>query len=377
MEKEPKCIEHMLVRESVCNPWNAINVPVCFSSTYEFDDLEEAELTFSGMLPNFCYSRLGNPTVRAFEDKMTEIESGLGTVAFSSGMAAITAVILTVCKPGDMIMCVEEVYGGTHELLKSIVTDLDIKVITFKPDILDIPFTFTTKRRTRLIFVETPTNPSLHTVDLGGLMQIAGMFEDAYVCVDNTFATPIFQQPIYQCGADISLHSTTKYIGGHGDLIGGCATVGAVPRLLSKLQAVKTTTGAIMDPMTAFLNLRGLKTLALRMKQHTINALTLASLFDDLELKHIYPGFGGMVSLDLGSRENAKKFIEQLVGPTLAVSLGETQTLINVPALMTHAAYSNEELKAIGLGPGQIRISVGIEEPCKLRKEFKKALEGI
>jgi cystathionine beta-lyase/cystathionine gamma-synthase len=129
--------------------------------------------------------------------------------------------------------------------------------------------------------------------------------------------------------------------------------------------------------MTAFLNLRGLKTLALRMKQHTINALTLASLFDDLELKHVYPGFGGMVSLDLGSRENAKKFIEQLVGPTLAVSLGETQTLINVPALMTHAAYSNEELKAIGLGPGQIRISVGIEEPCKLRKEFKKALEGI
>jgi len=366
-----------LVRESVCNPWNAINVPVCFSSTYEFDSLAEAELTFGGMTSNFCYSRLGNPTVRAFEDKMTEIESGLGTVAFSSGMAAITAVILAVCKPGDMIMCVEEVYGGTHELLKSIVTNLDIKVITFKPDILDIPFTFTTKRRTRLIFVETPTNPSLHTVNLGGLMQVAGMFDDAYVCVDNTFATPVFQQPIYQRGVDISLHSTTKYIGGHGDLIGGCATVGAIPQLLHELQAVKTKTGAIMDPMTAFLNLRGLKTLAVRMKQHTINALTLTSLFDELEFKHTYPGFGGMVSLDLGSRDNARKFVEQLVGPKLAVSLGETQTLINVPALMTHATYSDEELKAIGVGPGQIRISVGIEEPCKLREEFKKALEGV
>ena len=160
MEKEPKCIEHALVRENICNPWNAINVPVCFSSTYEFDDLEEAELTFSGMTSNFCYSRLGNPTVRAFEDKMTEIESGLGTVAFSSGMAAITAIILTTCKPGDIIMCVEEVYGGTHELLKSVVKDLNIKVVTFKPDVLDIPFTFTTKRRTKLIFVETPTNPS-------------------------------------------------------------------------------------------------------------------------------------------------------------------------------------------------------------------------
>lgn len=377
MEKEPKCIEHMLVRESVCNPWNAINVPVCFSSTYEFDSLTDAELTFSGMTSNFCYSRLGNPTVRAFEDKMTEIESGLGTVAFSSGMAAITAVILTVCKPGDMIMCVEEVYGGTHELLKSIVTDLDIKVITFKPNILDIPFTFTTKRRTRLIFVETPTNPSLHTVNLSGLMQVAGMFDNAYVCVDNTFATPVFQQPIYQHGVDISLHSATKYIGGHGDLIGGSATVGAIPQLLHDLQAVKTKTGAIMDPMTAFLNLRGLKTLAVRMKQHTINALTLTSLFDELEFKHTYPGFGGMVSLDLGSRDNAKKFVKQLVGPKLAVSLGETQTLINVPALMTHATYSDEELKVIGVGPGQIRISVGIEEPCKLREEFKKALEGV
>ena len=377
MEKEPKCIEHMLVRESVCNPWNAINVTVCFSSTYEFDSLTDAELTFSGMTSNFCYSRLGNPTVRAFEDKMTEIESGLGTVAFYSGMEAITAVILTVCKPGDMIMCVEEVYGGTHELLKSIVTDLDIKVITFKPNILDIPFTFTTKRRTRLIFVETPTNPSLHTVNLSGLMQVAGMFDNAYVCVDNTFATPVFQQPIYQHGVDISLHSATKYIGGHGDLIGGSATVGAIPQLLHELQAVKTKTGAIMDPMTAFLNLRGLKTLAVRMKQHTINALTLTSLFDELEFKHTYPGFGGMVSLDLGSRDNAKKFVKQLVGPKLAVSLGETQTLINVPALMTHATYSDEELKVIGVGPGQIRISVGIEEPCKLREEFKKALEGV
>ena len=377
MEKDPKCIEHMLVRESACNPWNAINVPVCFSSTYEFDSLGEAEMTFSGALPNFCYSRLGNPTVCAFEDKITEIESGLGTVAFSSGMAAITAVILTICKPGDIIMCVEEVYGGTHELLKSVVKDLNIEVTTFKPDMLDIPFTLNTKRRTKLIFVETPTNPSLHTVDLGGLMQVAGMFDDAYVCVDNTFATPFFQQPIYQFGADISLHSTTKYIGGHGDLIGGCATIGAIPRLLDDLRAVKTKTGAIMDPMTAFLNMRGLKTLAVRMRQHTINALTLASLFDDLDLNHSYPGFGGMVSLDLGSREKAKNFIINLKGPKLAVSLGETQTLINVPALMTHATYSDEELEALGLGSGQIRISVGLEEPCELRNEFEKALEGI
>lgn len=274
-------------------------------------------------------------------------------------------------------MCVEEIYGGTHALLKSVVKGLNIKVITFKPDMLDIPFTLTTKSHTRLIFVETPTNPSLHTIDLGGLMQVAGMFDDAYVCVDNTFATSFFQQPIYQHGVDISLHSTTKYIGGHGDLIGGCATVGAIPRLLHDLLEVKTKTGAIMDPMTAFLNLRGLKTLAVRMKQHTINALTLTSLFDDLEFKHTYPGFGGMVSLDLGSRDNAKKFVEQLVGPKLAVSLGETQTLINVPALMTHATYSDEELKAIGIGPGQIRISVGLEEPCKLKEEFKKALEGV
>ena len=376
MEKDPKCIEHILVREDCSNPWNAINVPICFSSTYEFDTLSEAELTFNGTLPNFCYSRLNNPTVHAFEEKMTDIESGLGTLAFSSGMAAITAVILATCKPGEVLMCVEEVYGGTHELLKSIVRDLNIRVVTFKPDMLDLPFTLTTKRLTRLIFVETPTNPSLHTVDLEGLMQVAGMFDKAYVCVDNTFATPVFQQPLHQIAADISLHSTTKYIGGHGDLIGGSVTT-ANEFLLERLHAVRTKTGAIMDPMTAFLNLRGLKTLAVRMKQHTINALTLTSLFDELNLKHSYPGFSGMISLDLGSREKARIFIEQLKGPKLAVSLGETQTLINVPALMTHATYSDEELKAIGLGPGQIRISVGLEEPYQLREEFKEALKGV
>jgi len=373
MEKEPKCIDNMLVREEIRNPWNAINVPVCFSSTYEFDSLGEAELTFNGMLSNFCYSRLGNPTVQAFEDKMTEIESGLGSLAFSSGMAAITAVILTLCKPGDEILCVEEVYGGTHELLKTIVKDLDITVNTFPPDLSRFDSHYFD---TKLVFIETPTNPSLHTINISEVMKIRGLFADAYVCVDNTFATPYFQQPIYQHGVDIVLHSATKYIGGHGDLIGGIATVGPDNNLFERLKKVRTTTGAIMDPMTAFLCLRGLKSLAVRMRQHELNALTLSSLFDEYGVKYNYPNLGGMITIDLDNRELAKIFIGYLKGPKLAVSLGETSTLLNVPALMTHATYSDEELESIGLTPGQIRISTGLEDPCELREEFKKALKG-
>jgi methionine-gamma-lyase len=366
---EPKCIDNILVREKNKNSHNAINVPVYFSSTYEFENLDEAEATFSGKLTNYCYSRLGNPTVCAFEEKMTEIESGEGSVAFSSGMAAITAVILATCKPGDKILCVDEVYGGTHKLLKHLVKDLGIRVETFPPnfDRLNI-------HDARLVFIETPTNPSLHTVDLNEVMEICGLFEEPLICVDNTFATPCHQQPIYQYAVDIVLHSATKYISGHGDLIGGVVT--ARDRdFLTKIHETKVTTGSVMDPMTAYLCLRGLKTLAVRMRQHMMNALTLESLFDELGIKYTYPGFGGMISIDLESRQKAKQFIEGLKGPKLAVSLGETQTLINVPALMTHATYSDDELHQLGLGPGQIRVSVGLEDPVSLKEEFRKALE--
>ena len=225
MEKEPKCIDTMLVRESHKNPWNAINVPVCFSSTYEFDSLSDAERTFNGTLDNFCYSRLGNPTVAAFEDKVNEIESGYKTFAFSTGMAAISAVVTLLCRPGDIILCVEEVYGGTHELLKTIVKDSGIRTHAFHPDLSNIRLNPVTLKKTKLIFVETPTNPSLHTLDLSDLMADAMLFEDVHVCVDNTFATPYFQQPIYQNGVDLVIHSATKYIGGHGDLLGGTVTI--------------------------------------------------------------------------------------------------------------------------------------------------------
>jgi methionine-gamma-lyase len=378
MEKEPKCIDTMLVRESHKNPWNAINVPVCFSSTYEFASLSDAECTFNGTLDNFCYSRLGNPTVTAFEDKVNEIESGYKTFAFSTGMAAISAVITMLCRPGDIILCVEEVYGGTHELLKTIVKDLGIRVYSFNPDLTNIKLNPVTLKKTKLIFVETPTNPSLHTLDLNELMANAMLFEDVHVCVDNTFATPYFQQPIYQNGVDLVIHSATKYIGGHGDLLGGTATVSPDSSYLAdELKSVRTCTGAVMDPMTAFLCHRGLKSLGVRMKRHTINALTLCSLFDDYEITHKYPGFSGMIAVEFDSKETAKVFVENLVGAKLAVSLGETQTLLNVPALMTHATYSEAELKAIGINPGLVRISVGIEDPLELKHEFERALKAL
>ena len=378
MEKEPKCIDTMLVREPHKNPWNAINVPICFSSTFEFETLKEAELTFNGTQDNYCYSRLGNPTVAAFENKINEIESGYQTFAFSTGMAAIFAVINVLCKPGDIIMCVEEVYGGTHELLKTIVKNLGIRVYTFNPDLSNLRLNPVTLKKTKLIFVETPTNPSLHTLDLTELMVKATLFDNAPVCIDNTFATPYFQQPIYQNGAALVVHSATKYIGGHGDLLGGTVTVSPDSSYLAdELKSVRACTGATMDPMTAFLCLRGLKSLGLRMKRHTVNALTICSLFDDYEINHKYPGFSGVIAVEFDSKETAKVFVENLVGAKLAVSLGEVQTLVSVPALTTHAAYSEAELKAIGISPGLVRVSVGIEDPLELKHEFERALKAL
>jgi cystathionine beta-lyase/cystathionine gamma-synthase len=378
MERKCKNIDTMLVRDTQSNPWNAINVPVCFNSTYEFCSVGEAELTFNGVLDNFCYSRLGNPTVVAFEEKINEIESGYKTFAFSTGMAAITAVILSLCKPGDFISCIEEVYGGTHELLKTVVENLNISVFTFCSDFSGLRTTKTALKKTKLIFIETPTNPSLHLVDLRRAMVEAYMYEDVYVCVDNTFATPYFQQPIYQYGVDLVIHSATKYIGGHGDLLGGTITVSERNKhLADRIHAVRTSTGATMDPMTAFLCLRGLKSLGVRMQRHTINALAISSLFDEYDIPHTYPNFSGMLSVEFDSRETAQTFIQNLRCAKLAVSLGETQTLVSVPSLTTHASYNDEELYNLGLGPGVVRVSVGLEDPVELKSDFERALGAL
>jgi len=369
-------LDNILLREEL-GLHGAINTPVYLSSIFGFPSVEEAAGAFSGENNSFVYSRVNNPTTDVFEKKMAELEEGKKGFAFASGMAAIFAVILTTCKPGDKILCVSEVYGGTHQLLKTVVKNLGIEVITFAPDFSYFPGV---DDNVKLVFTETPTNPSLHTVDLDHLKKMVGYnFKNAYICIDNTFATPMFQLPISQIGADFVLHSVTKYISGHSDLVGG-VVVCSDTELIKEMSNIRTTTGGIMSPFTAYLCIRGLKTFAVRMHRHHVNSQALVDVFLE-NLKHVkdvkYPGFGGMLSVEFKSRELARKFAENLEGPTIAVSLGGTETLINVPALMTHSTYSDEALKAIGLSPGLVRISTGIEHPVELANEFKTALDKL
>lgn len=355
----------------------AINIPIYHSSTFVYEDLTAASRAFEGD-GSWIYSRIGNPTVFEFEEKMTYLEGGLASVAFASGMAAIFAVILSTCKPGDTMLCVEEVYGGTHELLKTVVKDLNIEVLTFKPDLSDFPFG---AKNVKLIFVETPTNPSLHEVSLESLVDVATGHQDALICVDNTFATPVYQRPI-ELNVDLVLHSATKYINGHGEIVGGVVTVGrwAGTDFFIKLSRTRSCTGGIMSPDTAAKCLSGIKTLDVRMLRHSENGNIFAKTFKhDRWAPYVkkvnYPGYGGMVSVEFTNKDVAETYINNFSLGTIAVSLGETKTLVNHPASMTHSTYNDEELKKIGLSPGLVRFSVGLEDTTDLSESSWLALE--
>lgn len=372
-------IETLLTSETI-GPCRSINTPVYLSSTYGFNSIEEAETAFLND-DEHVYSRIGNPTVEEFETKMSMIECDLPSYgcAFSSGMAAISSIIMTECSPGDVVLCVEEVYGGTWKLLEQLSLNYGIKVQTFPPDLYFDPRSI--DKNVKIILVETPTNPSLHKVDLeklNDILKFAGLYGNITRCVDNTFATPLYQQPLMDFNADVVIHSSTKYIGGHGDLIGG-VVVSDYDSFIERLRETRTNMGCIMSPFTAFLCLRGLKTLSVRMERHTQNATALYSLLTvggwSTVKKVEYPGFSGMLSVEFESRYSADDFVRNLEIPIVAVSLGETKTLINVPSCMTHKSYSDEELKKLGISPGLVRISVGIENKNDLLHDFSKSLE--
>lgn len=355
----------------------AINMPVFHSSTFAYNDLDAAAAAFEGD-GSWVYARVGNPTVFEFEEKMTMLEGGLASVAFGSGMAAIFAVILSTCNPGDTILCVDEVYGGTHELLKTAVVDLNIEVKTFSPDLENFPFH---EKNVKLIFAETPTNPSLHVVDIEKLVDISTGYTDALVCIDNTFATPVNQQPL-RLNADVVLHSATKYINGCGEIIGGVVTVGkwAGTDFFEKLMQKRLCTGGIMSPDTASKCLTGIKSLAVRMDRHNENAYYVVSFFTAYPeyVKVVrYPGFGGMVSVEFDDKETAKAFVDNFDLGTIAVSLGEAKTLVNHPATMTHSTYSSEELVEIGLTEGLVRFSIGLEDKEDLYISMEMAFELV
>jgi len=349
--------------------------------------------TFSQKTPGshkgFEYSRSGNTTRSALEKSIASIENGKHGLAFASGLAAIDAIIKTL-KPGDEVISTNDLYGGTYRLFNTIYKDFGIKFHFIGMQSMDTIESYITKN-TKLIWAETPTNPMMNVVDIEAISKIAKKHK-VLLAVDNTFATAYLQRPL-DFGADIVMHSATKYLGGHSDVISGSIVVND-DKLAEQLYFIQNASGGIAGPMDSFLVLRGIKTLHLRMQRHSENGRAVAEyLQNHPKVENVYwPGlkdhpnhdiakkqmkdFGGMVSFTTkgNSYKEAIKFVENIKVFTLAESLGGVESLAGHPASMTHASIPKEEREKIGVVDSLIRLSVGIEDKEDLLEDLKQAL---
>lgn len=359
----------------------AVSVPIYQTSTYRQKKL--------GQPGEFEYSRSGNPTRMALEELIAELEGGVKGFAFGSGLAAIHAT-LSLFQPGDHLILGDDVYGGTFRLLEKVFKPLGLTyTMVDSRDLTQLEAALTAE--TKALLLETPSNPLLKIIDLEKSAQWAKS-HDLLIIVDNTFATPYLQQPL-ALGADIVLHSGTKYLGGHSDLVAGLATTND-DALAEKIGFYQNAIGGVLGPQDSWLLQRGIKTLGVRMEAHQKNAAIIA---EEL-VKHpavatvYYPGlsehpgheiaakqmrgFGGMVAFELVDESSVAAFVESLEVITLAESLGGVESLIEVPAVMTHASIPKEQREASGIKDGLIRLSVGIEDIEDLKNDIYQALEG-
>lgn len=360
------------------NPFGALSTPIYQTSTFIFDNVEQGGARFAGKEDGYIYSRLGNPTVSVAEKKMALLEGGEACVATGSGMGAIASTLWTLIKAGDHILADKVLYGCTFALLSHGLTKFNVEVDFIDMSDLDL-VKKSIKDNTKVIYLETPANPNLKICDIKAISQIAHNNKDIQVIVDNTFATPYCQRPL-ELGADIVIHSATKYLNGHGDVIAGFAIGKENVISQVRLFGIKDMTGSVLSPHDASLIIRGLKTLEIRMQKHCENAQKVAYFLNNHEKveKVYYPGlsshqgfdiakeqmsnFGGIISFELKAGfEGGKKLLNSLELCSLAVSLGDTETLIQHPASMTHSAYTKEELENAGLSVGLVRLSVGLE----------------
>jgi methionine-gamma-lyase len=370
----------------------AISIPIYQSSTFAFKNAREGAALFSGKKEGYVYTRLGNPTQAAFEKEVAFLEGGEAALAFGSGMAAISSVIFALCQSGMSVISNNTLYGGTHELFKGTMPRFNIEVV--EVDGTDLAnFENSINEKTGCIFIETPANPTLTVIDIKVLAAIAHQYKVPLI-VDNTFQTPYFQHPL-QLGADIVVHSATKYIGGHGDAVAG-VVVGKKEFIDNLRVHILRDLGGIISPLNAWLLVRGLKTLAIRMERHQENALEIAKyLAFHPKVKQVwYPGltthpqhelakkqmsgFGGIVSFELkGGRKAGEILMNSISLFTLAVSLGDVDSLIEHPASMTHSTYSAEDLEKLGISEGFVRLSVGIEDRHDLIEDLSHALKKV
>jgi len=369
--------------------YGAVSVPIYSASLFAFQDADEGIAIHNYDKPGYFYSRLGNPTQDALEKAVAELEGGEDSLAFASGMAAISAAILTFVKTGDHVVAPRSMYSTTTNLLAYLAGNFGIET-TFVDATDADAYRAAVRPNTKIFWIETPSNPSVQITDIRAVVEAARQCGAATIA-DNTFATPFNQQPLAM-GVDISVHSATKYLGGHSDLTAG-VMIGKKEHIEKARHGASKFFGGNIAPQVAWLVLRGIKTLALRMERHNENAADLARFLTEhpKSVEVFYPGleshtnheiaarqmkgFGGMIGLDVGSAEAAKKFVNSVKLCTFATSLGGVETIVQPTALMTHATISAEERASAGISDGLLRISVGIEDIRDIVADIRQALE--
>ncbi len=364
--------------------------PIYQTSTFAFDNAQNGADRFAGTAPGYIYSRIGNPTIAALEDCVAELEGGVGAVGTSSGMAAVATASLALLNQGDHVVSTASVYGPTRTLIEGQLSRFGVR-----SDFVDTSNLAEVREamrpETRMVYIETPSNPMMQVTDIDAVAQIAHA-QDSLLVVDSTFASPCLQQPLAR-GADVVLHSMTKFINGHADVVGGILAA-RNDVICRRLRDTMVLTGCSMDPHQAYLVHRGLKTLELRVARAQTSAMEVARWLEDRPevewVRYIglpsHPhhalateqmqGYGAMLSFQLtGGLEAGKALMDRVRLATLAVSLGGVETLIEHPASMTHAGVSEAERMAAGISDGLVRYSVGIEDVGDLIADLRQAME--
>ena len=371
----------------------SLNPPLYMTSTFAFDTVKQGADAFEGENSHYIYSRLGTPTQSLLEQRMASLESAESALATASGMGAITSALWSLIEPGDEIIADITLYGCTFSFLEHglkkfgvIVTYCDLTQAKNLKQLIS--------KKTKVVFAETPANPNMRLIDIKALANITKN-TDAKLIIDNTYCTPYLQRPI-GLGADMVVHSATKYLGGHGDLIAGFVIGDSETLENVRYFGLKDMTGAVISAMDISLILRGLKTLHVRMDRHCENASKIANYLNNHpKIDNVYypglPGFefhelaseqmddfGGMIAFEVkGDRQTGAKFIDELNMILCAVSLGDTETLIQHPASMTHSSYNEEELEAHLISPTLIRLSVGLEDVDDIIDDLDQAFQTI
>ena len=367
--------------------YGAVSLPIYLTSTFKQEEFGEYE---------YDYSRAGNPTRTNLEKNIASLENGVGAVAFGSGMAAISAVI-HLLSSGDEIIFTRNVYGGTYRIMEKIYKNFSIKSHWIDTTNLEVVQN-TITNKTKMIYIETPTNPMMEICDINEISKIAKKY-NCILVVDNTFMSPYNQRPI-ELGADIVMHSITKYLNGHSDVIGGIL-ISNNDSLLEKLRFIQMSVGAVPSPFDCWIVQRSLKTLHVRMDRHNFNANQIAKYLQKSNIisSIYYPGlinhpnhevakkqqinpngevvFGGMISIDLGTKENARNFVKNLEIFTLAESLGGVESLVCHPATMTHASIPKKIRNQLGITEGLVRLSVGIEDINDLINDIEQSINKL